>query len=175
MSFKKVAFLSGTANLDIHDLAKELAKSAKIDVYLNKQSGYVEERDHVTYKSRAEYDTKDYDYNIVVDGLAPFLDNYMENDIYVWLKSSVNIAWNGVKIGQALIYNIQPLVTSWITSFDTKGLDNVVDLKGADDWKNLLGLNFEMKYKDVVRKEIPKSQNSSYFLHPSKLLGDTEI
>lgn len=175
MSFKKVAFLAGTPDLDIHDTVKELAKWAKIDVYVNQQSGYHEERDHVTYKSRAEYVTTDYDYNIVVDGLAPFLDNYMEKEIYVWIKSSMNVAWNNIRIGQALLYNIQPVVTGWITSFESKGLNNVNDLKGVEDWKNLLGLNFEMKYKDVIRKEIPKSQNSSYFLHPSKLLGDTEI
>ena len=88
----------------------------------------------------------------------------------MWLKNSMNIGWNGVKIGQALLYNIQPLVTEWITSFQTKGIDNVRDIQSIEEWKNLLGLNFEMVYKDV-----PKSQNNSYFLHPSKLLGDAEI
>jgi len=175
MSFKKVAFLAGTPNLEIHDTVKELAKWGKIDVYIDKQTGYIEQRDNVTYKSRAEYMTKDYDYNIVVDGLAPFLDNYMEKDVYVWLKSSLNLGWNGVAIGQSLLFNIQPLVSGWITSFETKGLDDVKDIKTIDEWKNLLGLNFEMKYKDDVSKEISKPQNNSYFLHPSQLLGDTEI
>ena len=171
---KQVAFLIGNPNTDIHDIVKELAKWGKIDVYDDKAKGYKEVKDNVTYLSRQDWGDTNYDMNVVVDGLTPFLDNYMKGNIYVWLKSTLNLGWNGTSVSQALMYNIRPFVTAWITEFETKGLDNVVNLKSVDEWRNLLGLNFEMKYKDDV-KQISKPQNSSYFLHPSKLLGDTEI
>lgn len=168
--YKRVAFL--TKNTDIHDTVKELAKFGQIDVYSERNEHKV--RDNVNYYPTKEWKSDQYDFYVVVDALSNFLDNYMKGNIYVWLKNNADLEWNGVKIGDALLYNIDTFISGWITSFNTNQLNNVIDIKNVDGWKNLFGLNFEMEYKDVVN-EISQSENNSYFLHSSELLGNTKI
>ena len=171
---KKVAFLTGNSNTDIHDIAKELAKWGQIDVYVNNYEGV---KDNVNYFSNKNWPSSPhkYDYCVVVDSLSPFLDNTMMGDIFIWLKTTINLLWQDVNIGQALLYNVNTIVKGWITSFETTGLNNVKDIKSVEEWKNLFGLNFEMEYKDVISKELSKPENNSYFLHSAELLGDKQI
>jgi len=148
---KKIAFI--TNKLNNTDTIVKLYKWAEIHVYTNDKKGA---ENNVKYFSLSDW-YPNYDYTIVVDDLSIFLDYYMKKDVYLWITGKVNNMWNGHALGNALLKNI-----------------DIKDIKyGNVDWKNLLELNFEMKYKDV--SEISQSKNSSYFLHPSQLLGDTKI
>ena len=171
---KKVAVLTGNTSPDL-SVFKELSKWGKIDIYVNREKDYIEERDHVTYLSFLDWKEDEYDANIVINSLAPFMDCYMTGDIYIWLQAMPDYSWRTATLGPAFLQNIVPLVKTWITSLPTEGLNNVLDIKTVDEWKKLLGLNFEMEYKEDVDPEITKRQNSSYVLHPSKLLGDEQI